>query len=88
MHVRRNYEAGGVEEAGLVLARLTGEGGGVLYQNPDAIPCDRKFAYKIGEVFCVDCMAEHLISRLPGAPRRFILSEVDELYLSRRPYPY
>ena len=68
MRVRRVYEAGRVDEAGLVLARLTGEGGGVPYQIPDAIPFDRTFAYNIGDVFYVDRMAEHLVGRLPGAP--------------------
>ena len=88
MRVRRVYEAGRVAEAGLVLARLTGEGGGVPYQIPDAIPCDRTFAYNIGEVFYVDCMAKHPVGRAPVAPRRFILSEVEELYVSPHPYAY
>ena len=88
MRVRRVYEAGRVDEAGLILAWLTGEGGGVPYQIPDAITCDRTFAYTVGEVFYVDCMAEHVVSRAPGAPRRFVLSEFEELYVSPRPYPY
>ena len=61
MRVRRVYEAGRVDEAGLVLALSTGEGGGVPYQITGAIPCDRTFVYNIGEIFlrhfrCLDSL--------------------------------
>ena len=88
MRGRRVYGAGRVYEAGLVLARLKGDGRGVPYQIPDAIPCHMTFAYNIGKVLYVDRMAERLVGRLPGAPRRFILSEVEELYVSPLPYAY
>ena len=88
MCVCRVYEADRVDDAGLILARLTGEGGGVPYQIPDAIPCDRTLAYTVGEVFYVERMAEHLFSRAPGAPRWFVLSEVEELYVSPPLYAY
>lgn len=77
MRFRRIYEAGLVDEASLVLDRLNSEGGGVPYQIPDAIPGDRTFSYSIGEVTYVDRMAEFLFGRVPGAPRRFVLSEVE-----------
>ena len=48
----------------------------------------RDIVYNIGEVFFVDRMAEHLVGRLPGAPRQFILSEVEDHYVSPRPYAY
>ena len=55
---------------------------------PDVIPCDRTFAYNIGEVYYEYRMAEHLVGRFPGARRLFILSDVEELYVSPRPYAY
>lgn len=82
------YEAGRAYEASLVLDRMTCEGGEVPYQIADAIPCNRTFAYSIGEVVYEDRMAEHLFGRLRGAPRRFVLSDVEELYLSPYPYTY
>ena len=88
MRVRRMYEAGLVDEASLVLDVLTSEGGGLTYQIPDAIPWDRTLAYSIGEDTHVDLMAEFLFDRVPGVPRRFMLSEVAELYVSPRPYAY
>ena len=88
LRVRRVYEAGGTEEALLMLGRLTADGVGAAYQIPDAIHSERTFAYSTAEVDYVDQMASYLSDPDRRDPHRFILAAMPGLYVSPRPYAY
>ena len=88
LRVRRLYEAGGTEEASLMLGRLTADGVGAAYQISDAICSERTFAYIASEVYYVDQMASYLSDPDRRDPHRFILAAVPGLYVSPRPYAY
>lgn len=83
-----DLRGGTVDEASLVLGRLTAEGRSSTYQVPDAILGAQAFAYMFAAVEYMDRMAIFLFSRDRSGPRRFIFSEVTELYVSHRPYAY
>ena len=88
LRVSRVNEAGGIEEASLMLGRLVASDVGAAYQIPDAIRSERTFAYSAGEVHYLDQIASYLSDPVRGGPRRFVLAAVPGLYVSPRPYAY